>query len=90
MELRWTLQYSQTVWSLCGHCVVPPRGFRGFCFLGFVERFFQTLLETAWPLLIGVLVPESLCPTLDCGLSSSSLRAVRCWPGAFLGLLAWC
>ena len=44
MELKWTLQYSQTVWSLCGHRVVPPRGFRGFCFLGFVERFFQTLV----------------------------------------------
>lgn len=25
MELKWTLQYSQTVWSLCGHYVVPRR-----------------------------------------------------------------
>ena len=59
-------------------------------FIDSSRGFSRLLLETAWPVLIGVLVSESLCPTLDRGLSSSSLRAVRCWPGAFLGLLAWC
>ena len=63
MELKWTLQYSQTVWSPRG----TPEAFGGFCFLGFVERFFQTLLETAWPLLIGVSVSESLVPRLTVG-----------------------
>jgi hypothetical protein len=70
---------------LCGHRVVP-RTAEAFVDCSFNtipdgEAFLWTLLETAWPLLIGVLVSESHCPTLDCGLSSSSLR---CWPGGFL------
>ena len=71
-----------TVWSLCGHYVV--------CFLGFVERFFQTLLETAWPLLIGVSVSESPVPRLTVGSRQALCVLYAAGPVLSLGLLAGC
>ena len=68
----------------------PPRGFRGFCFLGFVERFFQTLLETAWPLLIGVSVSESPVPRLTVGSRQALCVLYAAGPVLSLGLLAGC
>ena len=63
MELKWTLQYSQTVWSPRG---TPPR-LSWVLFSRIRREVFQTLLETAWPLLIGVSVSESLVPRLTVG-----------------------
>ena len=74
---------------LCGHRVVLRR-LSWVLFSILVERFSLDLLETAWPLLIGVSVSESLVPRLTVGSRQASCVLYAAGPvlswGSWLGV----